>query len=327
MAQSARPQLVSPRAVQTLEAVRNVAGGFDVDAWHVMEERDDALIADEILNGPGSSKFVYNFEIMPGTVVTGISVIGASHLANHYGGLQHRIVASMQKVGSLFTFTAYPAEGIPMDVNTKIILELEDEDDFFAAVCEMKDIKTGNSIQIERREKRFEHRRRGGDYERPHYATIAQRKAYRNAVLSLVPQDIVIRWKAAQLKLGKDEIITPSVLDEKRGNVLRFAATRAITLDRRAIEKLTLQQIGGLGDAAREGKLPAFVEAARALGLEIEQGTETAEPPAQQQQQQQSPAGDGRKKRRQEPAGAAGSGQPGPDNGGSGSGGRVDFEA
>ena len=37
MAQSARPQLVSPRAVQTLEAVRNVAGGFDVDAWHVME--------------------------------------------------------------------------------------------------------------------------------------------------------------------------------------------------------------------------------------------------------------------------------------------------
>ena len=324
MAQS-RPQLVSPRAVQTLEAVRTISGGFDVDAWHVMEERDDALIEDEILGGRGSSKFVYNFEIMPGTVVTGISVIGASHLANHYGGLQHRIVASMQKVGSLFTFTAYPAEGIPMDVNTKIILELEDEDDFFAAVCEMKDIKTGNSIQIERREKRFEHRRRGGDYERPHYATIAQRKAYRNAVLSLVPQDIVIRWKAAQLKLGKDEIITPSVLDEKRGNVLRFAATRAITLDRRAIEKLTLQQIGGLGDAAREGKLPAFVEAARALGLEVEQGTETAEPP---EQQQQTPAGDGRRgKRRQDPGSAAGSGPPGPDQGGSGSGGRVDFEA
>ena len=326
MAQS-RPQLVSPRAVQTLEAVRTISGGFDVDAWHVMEERDDALIEDEILGGRGSSKFVYNFEIMPGTVVTGISVIGASHLANHYGGLQHRIVASMQKVGSLFTFTAYPAEGIPMDVNTKIILELEDEDDFFAAVCEMKDIKTGNSIQIERREKRFEHRRRGGDYERPHYATIAQRKAYRNAVLSLVPQDIVIRWKDQQIKLGKDVLITESVLDEKRGNVMRFAAQRAIALDRRAIEHLTLQQIGGLGDAAREGKLPAFVEAARALGLEIEQGTETAEPPAQQQQQQQSPAGDGRKKRRQEPAGAAGSGQPGPDNGGSGSGGRVDFEA
>jgi hypothetical protein len=294
-----------------------------------MEERDDALIADEILNGPGSSKFVYNFEITPGTMVTGVSVVGASHLANHYGGLQHRMVASMQKVGSLFIFTSYPAEGIPMDVTPKIILELEDEDDFFAAVCEMKDIKTGNSVQIERREKRFEHRRRGGDYERPHYATIAQRKAYRNAVLSLVPQDIVIRWKAAQLKLGKDVLITESVLDEKRGNVMRFAAQRAIALDRRAIEHLTLQQIGGLGDAAREGKLPAFVEAARALGLEVEQGTETAEPPAQQQQQQQqSPAGDGRRgKRRQEPASAAGSGQPGPDNGGSGSGGRVDFEA
>ena len=74
MAQSARPQLVSPRAVQPLEAVRNVAGGFDVDAWHVMEERDDALIADEILNGPGSSKFVYNFEIMPGTKAAGFVV-------------------------------------------------------------------------------------------------------------------------------------------------------------------------------------------------------------------------------------------------------------
>ena len=121
MAQS-RPQLVSPRAVQTLEAVRTISGGFDVDAWHVIEERDDALIEDEILGGRGSSKFVYNFEITPGTMVTGVSVVGASHLANHYGGLQHRIVASMQKVGSLFTFTAYPAEGIPMDVNTKIIL-------------------------------------------------------------------------------------------------------------------------------------------------------------------------------------------------------------
>jgi hypothetical protein len=326
MAQSARPQLVSPRAVQTLEAVRNVAGGFDVDAWHVMEERDDALIADEILNGPGSSKFVYNFEIMPGTTVTGISVVGASHLANHYGGLQHRIVASMQKTGALFTFTSYPAENIPMNVDTKIILELEDEDDFYSAVCEMKDIKTGNSIQIERREKRYEHRRRGGDYERPHYATIAQRKAYRNAVLSLVPQDIVIRWKVAQLKLGKDDIITPSVLEEKRGNVLRFAAQRAISLDRRAIEKLTLQQIGGLGDAAREGKLPAFVEAARALGLEVDQGTEAAEPPKEQQQQQQTPAGDGRRRRRQDPGSAAGSGPPGPENGGR-PGGRVDFEA
>ena len=61
-----RPQLVAPRAAQraeTLDAVRKMTGGFDVDAWHVMEERDNALIADEILHGPGSSTFVYNFEI------------------------------------------------------------------------------------------------------------------------------------------------------------------------------------------------------------------------------------------------------------------------
>src|SRR5215471_5865613 len=166
MVDNSRPQLVQPRAIHTLEAVRTVAGGFDVDAWHVMEERDDALIADEILNGAGSSTFVYSFEITPGNTVTGISVIGAKHLANHYGGLQHRVIASTQKTGSLFTFTSYPAEGVPMTVSTAVLPELEDEEDFFAALCELKDIKTGNSIQIERRENHFEHRRGGGLYER-----------------------------------------------------------------------------------------------------------------------------------------------------------------
>jgi hypothetical protein len=196
----------------------------------------------------------------------------------------------------------------------------------------MQDIKTGNSIQIERRELRFEERRGGGHYERPNYATIAQSKAYRNAVLSLVPQDIVIRWKAQQLKLQKSETITASVLDEKRGHVIRFAAQRAIALDRRAVEGLTLDQISGLGDAAREGRLPAFVEAARALGLEVAQGSaaEAAEPQQQQQQTTSSPpSGDRRRRRRVEPAGAAAGGPPGPEHGGSGTrpGGRVDFEA
>jgi hypothetical protein len=102
MAESARPQLVSPRQVATLDAVRQVTGGgFDVDAWHVMEERDNALVADEILHGPGSSTFVYQFEIK-GTAVAGISVIGARHLANHYKGLKHRLVAAQQKTGALF---------------------------------------------------------------------------------------------------------------------------------------------------------------------------------------------------------------------------------
>jgi hypothetical protein len=100
--------------------------------------------------------------------------------------------------------------------------------------------------------------------------------------------------------------------------------------DRRAVEDLTLDQISGLGDAAREGRLPAFVEAARALGLEVAQGsaTEAAEPQQQQRQPKTSPpTGDGRRRRRQEPA--AGSGPPGPEHGGSGTrpGGSVDFEA
>jgi hypothetical protein len=321
MAQSARPQLVSPRAVQTLEAVRTVAGGFDVDAWHVMEERDDALIADEILNGPGSSSFVYSFDIKPGQTVTGISVIGAKHLANHYGGLQHRLVASMQKTNALFTFTSYPAEGMPMMVSTAILPELADEEDFFASVCEIKDLKTGNSIQIERRELRFEERRGGGHYERPNYATIAQSKAYRNAVLALIPQDVAIRWKADMLKLKKSETITASVLDEKRTQVIRFAAQRALGLDRRAVEKLTLDQISGLGDAAREGRLPAFVEAAKALGLEIAQPAggpaEAAEPTTSGPAITAKP----------EPGGGAGGQRPAETGGRRGGKGRVDFEA
>jgi hypothetical protein len=279
MVQSAiRPQLVSPRTAQTLEAVRSVTGGFDVDAWHVMNERDNALIEDEILHGAGSSTFVYQFEIQ-GKAIAGISVIGARHLAAHYKGLQHRIVASMEKIGALFTFVAYPGEH-PMSVSASVVAELADEPDFYAAVVEMTDLKTGNRIQSERREARVEYRRDGSSYERPNYATIAQSKAYRNAVLALIPQDVVITWREAMLRLKKTETITASVLDEKRASVVRFAAQRALALDRQAVEALTLDQISGLGDAAREGRLPAFVEAARALGLEVAQG-ETGEPPAE----------------------------------------------
>jgi hypothetical protein len=272
-----RPQLVSPRQVQTLEAVRTFSG-FDVDAWHCMNERDNQLISDEILHGAGSSTFVYDFQIQ-GKQVAGISVIGARHLANHYKGLQHRIVASMEKIGPLFTFVAYPGEH-PMSVSASVVAELADEADFYAAVVELTDLKTGNKIQTERRESRVEFRRDGSSYERPNYATIAQSKAYRNAVLALIPQDVVIQWREAMLKLKKTDTITASVLDEKRSNVLRFAAQRALALDRHAVEALTLDQIAGLGDAAREGQLPAFVEAARALGLEVGQGEQA--PPVSQ---------------------------------------------
>jgi hypothetical protein len=265
------PRLVSPRATQTLDAVRNATGGFDVDAWHVMDERDNALVADEILHGAGSDLFVYNFEIA-GKQVSGVSVVGARHLAAHYRGLKHRLVASMQKTRDLLVFQSFPSEHMPMAVSAAREPDLASEPDFYAAVVEVTDIKTGNSIQIERREAREEYRRDGSSYERPNYTTIAQSKAYRNAVLALIPQDVVIRWKAEMLKLKKGETITASVLDQKRSNVLRFAASKGINLDRRAIEHLTLDQIGGLGDAARAGETPAFVHAAQALGLELGQG-------------------------------------------------------
>jgi hypothetical protein len=288
MAQTTRPQLVSPRQMQTLEAVRTFSG-FDPDAWHCMNERDNQLISDEILHGAGSSTFVYDFQIQ-GKQVAGISVIGARHLAHHYKGLQHRIVASMEKIGPLFTFVAYPGEH-PMSVSCSVVAELADEADFYAAVVEMTDLKTGNKIQTERRESRVEFRRDGSSYERPNYATIAQSKAYRNAVLALIPQDVVIQWREAMLKLKKSDTITASVLDEKRSNVLRFAAQRALALDRHAVEALTLDQIAGLGDAAREGQLPAFVEAARALGLQVgqEAATEASAPPKSTPAQQSPP--------------------------------------
>jgi hypothetical protein len=91
------------------------------------------------------------------------------------------------------------------------------------------------------------------------------------------------------LKLRKGETITASVLDEKRSNVLRFAARSSVVIDRRRLEGLTLEQISGLGDAAREGRLPAFVQAAGALGLTAER--DEAPPPLAEPQPAPRPRG------------------------------------
>jgi len=250
--------------MRVLDAVRDSRGGFDVDAWHVMDQRDNALIADELLYGSGSSKFIYNFEIK-GTPVIGISVVGARHLAAYYGGMKHRMVGSIQKIGSLFTFTSYPCEGVPMQVQCSVIHDLAEEPDFYGAIVEVTDIKTGNTIMTEVRENRFEKTRAGAFYERPHYATIAQSKAYRNGVLALVRQDIQIEWKLKQLALDKSEVITGSVIEEKRAGVLKFAAAKAITVNRAAVEALTMDQIAGLAEAARAGGVEQFREAALSL--------------------------------------------------------------
>jgi hypothetical protein len=279
------PALAAPRNAPTIEMVRSVSGGFDIDAYHCMDQRDNELVADEVLHGAGSDTFVYHFTIN-GTDVAGVSVVGARHLANHYRGLKHRIVGYVQKTGALFEYRAMPHETFAGDTRVQVIAELAGEPDYYSCVVEITDIKTGNSIMVESREERIGYSRNNDPYEKPNYQKIAQSKAYRNAVLALLPQDVVIRWKAEMLKLKKGETITASVISEKRRNVLQFAARHAIAFDRRRIEALTLDQIAGLGDAARDGALPAFVNAARALGLEVGQGeklpepaTETAPPP------------------------------------------------
>lgn len=258
---------------------RTAASGFDAEAFHVMSERDNSLIADEILNGSGSSKFVYQFSIS-NTSVTGISVVGARHLAAEYGGLKHRMIASTRKVGALFTFTSYPAEGSPMQVSCAVIPELAGEDDFYSALVEVTDVKKGNSVQMESSETRQEKKRDGSMYDRPHYQKIAQAKAYRNAILALIPQDVQIEWKEKMLRLGNADIITKSVINEKRAGVLQFAAAKGIPVDRHAIEALTTDQIAGLAEAARTKDAAQFTNAAAALGLvQVEQQEQAPEAP------------------------------------------------
>ena len=69
------------------------------------------------------------------------------------------------------------------------------------------------------------------------------------------------------MRLGKGEVVTAAVADEKRGAVMRYAAAQGIAVNRQGIEALTLDQITGLGDAARSGDKGAFLRAAVALGI------------------------------------------------------------
>lgn len=276
---SPMPRLVSPRT-ETLEAVRMVSGGagFDPDMWHVMNERDNALIADEVAHGAGSPIFVYQFDI-GGHPVANISTKGMQHLAGFVGGLHHKIISALEKRGTVVCCQRFTGEGTPIGY-TSLPAEMASEPDFYSVVVEITDIKTGNSVQIERRENRFERRRDGSEFERPHFQTIAQSKARRNGYAVLIPQDMQAEFLQRMLKLDKNKmVLTPSLLAEKRSHVLRYAAAQGIPVDRRRLEILTLDQISGLGDAAREGALPRFAQAAVALGLMV--GEVTDEPAEQ----------------------------------------------
>jgi hypothetical protein len=270
-----------PRTADTLEAVRMVSGGhFDPDMWHVMNERDNTLIADEVAHGAGSPIFVYQFEI-GGHPVANLSTKGLQHLAGFYGGLHHKIISALEKRGTVICFQRFAGGDGPPIGYTSLPAELASEPDFYSVVVEVTDIKTGNSVQIERREYRFERRRDGSEFERPHYQTIAQSKARRNGYGVLIPQDVQAEFLQRMLKLDKNKMtLTPSLLAEKRSAVLRYAAANSVPLDRRRLDILTFDQIAGLGDAAREGALPAFVQGAVALGLSMAELTDGEPPPA-----------------------------------------------
>jgi hypothetical protein len=244
-----------------------MARGFDPDLYHVMEREDDALISDEILHGSMSGAFVYDFRIQ-GSQVTGISVIGAAQLASQYGGIKHRIITTIEKRGSLFIFSSYPTDTRGMDITTRIMHDLADEMDFYKVVVEVENIKNGNTVQMETSESRQEMRSdKSGYFDRPNYQKIAQSKAYRNGVLRVIPQSVQIPFKEECLKRGKSKDVSGSVIDEKRAGVLAYSTKNGLGVSRDAVFALGWAEINGLSDAAREGKLPAFAQAALALGI------------------------------------------------------------
>jgi hypothetical protein len=154
-----------------------------------------------------------------------------------------------------------------MHVEAQVIAALSSEPDYYEVVVEVEDIKKGNTIQVRKMEAKIAFTSSGTPYTREHYSVIAESKAYRNAVLALIDQGFQIEWKVEMLKLKKDEVITGSVLEEKRSGVLRFAASKSIPIDRPALEALTFDQLSGLGDAARAGGVDEFRRAADAVGV------------------------------------------------------------
>lgn len=232
---------------------------FNPDAWHAMQARDDQLIRDSVLHGYAGKEYVYSFKIQ-GTQVTGVSVVGARELASHYGGIKHRIVASVDKTGSLFVFKSFE----PLAVQANIIPQLAGEEDFYEVVIEITDIKTGNSIQVRKKETKQERRRDGSAYDRPHYDVIAESKAYRNGVLSIIPQNVIKEFEERALKAGHSG--ETKTLDQLRSGALAFCAKNGVAVDRQSIANMTYAELQGLSAAAANGA-SAFRESAEALGL------------------------------------------------------------
>lgn len=239
--------------------VANTGGSFNADAWHAMQARDDQLIRDSVLHGYTGKEYVYQFDI-GGTKVTGVSVVGARELATHYGGIKARIVASVDKTGSLFVFKSFE----PLAIQVQTIPQLAEEDDFYEVVMEIEDIKTGNSLQVRKKETKEEKRRNGSKYARPHFDVIAESKAFRNGVLSIIPQNVIAEFEKRALTAGNTS--NEKTIDAYRQGVVAYATKNAIAIDRQAVSELTYAEISGLGSATKES-VEAFRQAADALGV------------------------------------------------------------
>ena len=234
---------------------------FNPDAWHAMQARDDQLIRDSILHGYIGKEYVYKFNIS-GKPVTGVSVVGARELASQYGGIKHRIVASVDKTGSLFVFKSFE----PLAVQASIIPQLAEEEDFYEVVIEISDLKTGNSIQVRKKETKLEKRQNGSTYERPHFDVIAESKAFRNGILSIVPQSVIKEFEDRALRSGgaSDEL----TIDQLREGALKFCGKHGIAINRQGLNGLTFAELQGLGSAAAAG-VDVFRDSAESMGLLI----------------------------------------------------------
>jgi hypothetical protein len=240
---------------------------FNADAWHVMQERDESLIRDQLLHGVASREFIYSFSIA-GTAVNGVSVVGARELASQYRGIKARIVAVTEKRGDLFIFKTFT----PLSIDTRHLPDLGGEDDYYECVMEVQDIKTGNSIEVRKKEFRFERKRDGSTYERPHYDVIAESKAFRNGVLSVLPQSVIIEFEKRCLAAGNKS--DERTLDQLRDGASSHATKLGLGIDRKALFSLSYSEISGLGQAAKAGP-EEFRRAAIALGLipaDVEKG-------------------------------------------------------
>jgi hypothetical protein len=131
---------------------------------------------------------------------------------------------------------------------------------------------------VRKKESRTEKKRDGSTYERPHYDVICESKAFRNGVLSVLPQSVIREFKERCLKAGSTS--QEATIQQRRAAAGAHAAKNGITLDRGALEGLTYDELTGLAAAAGQG-LDQFKRSAMALGLipGVDPGTGEAPPP------------------------------------------------